>query len=93
MEQRLHAFVEGTVQGVGFRQYIANRARFLGLTGWVRNTWNGEVEVVAEGAREDLEVLHNALKKGPISAAVQAVRVDWQAVTGEFDDFRIERTL
>ena len=62
---RLHAVVEGTVQGVGFRNFVQENAYRLNLTGWVRNRWDGTVEVTAEGDRQDLEKLLQALRRGP----------------------------
>jgi len=47
---RLHAFVKGRVQGVGFRYFVLQSVEGLDLTGWVRNLYDGLVEVVAEGA-------------------------------------------
>ena len=49
--ERLHAIIEGRVQGVGFRYFVEEKAAALGVTGWVRNRWNRSVEVVAEGER------------------------------------------
>jgi len=89
MSDRLHAIVEGYVQGVGFRQTTLYRARRLGLTGWVRNRADGSVEAVAEGLRDDLEVFLNYLYTGPQEAEVAHVRAEWLAATGEFPDFRI----
>src|SRR5512137_2270255 len=54
---RLHAVISGIVQGVNFRYYTTRQAQELGLTGWVANRWDGSVEVVAEGARSQLEDL------------------------------------
>ncbi len=54
---RLHAVVEGHVQGVGFRYFVLTKAQHLNLTGWVRNTAEGNVEVMAEGERVDLDDL------------------------------------
>jgi acylphosphatase len=65
---RLHAFVEGIVQGVGFRYYVQDQAARLGLKGWVRNRWDGSVEVLAEGSRDNLDHLLNALYRGPRAA-------------------------
>lgn len=48
---RLHATVKVFVQGVGFRSSVEQSALALGVTGWVRNCWNGDVEVIAEGKR------------------------------------------
>jgi acylphosphatase len=91
-EARLHAFVSGTVQGVGFRAFVAERAEFIGLTGWVRNTFDGEVEVLAEGRRADLDILYRALLKGPFGSYVSGIRTQWVEPSGEFTSFNIERT-
>ena len=55
MKARLHAYISGRVQGVGFRFLAQHVARMLGLTGWVQNLYDGRVEVVAEGQRQQLE--------------------------------------
>ncbi|MGB9672761.1 MAG: acylphosphatase [Anaerolineales bacterium] len=90
---RLHALVEGFVQGVGFRMFVQRQAAQLNLTGWVRNTWDGNVEVVAEGSRDQLEKLLTALKMGPRSAHVTNVKFVWLPANGEFPDFRIRSTV
>jgi acylphosphatase len=84
--------VEGRVQGVGFRYFTQERAVFLGLTGWVRNRWNGTVELVAEGSREDLQILLKAVQRGPHIGTTRNVNYDWLEGTGEFGGFRIRRT-
>ena len=85
----LRAIVRGRVQGVGFRDFARTRARSLGLTGYVRNLSDGRsVEVVAEGARHDLERLAADLRKGPSSSHVTAVETDWRAPTAAHPDFR-----
>jgi acylphosphatase len=84
---RFHAIIQGRVQGVGFRAFVVEKASELGLTGWVRNRWDGPVEVVAEGSRSDLEKLIAVLRRGPRMANVTAVDVDWEAPTGEFTHF------
>ncbi len=89
MKARLHAYVSGRVQGVFFRDFTQTEAIYLGLTGWVKNLWDGRVEVVAEGEKEDLEKLLEKLKKGPPGARVRDVEVVWGEYTGEFRDFRI----
>ncbi len=86
---RLHAIVEGVVQGVNFRYYTMRRARSLGLTGWVANRWDGKVETVAEGRREDLEAFLDFLHEGPPSAVVTRVTPRWEKAKGEFTDFRV----
>jgi acylphosphatase len=89
---RLHATVEGRVQGVGFRYFTQERAVFLGLSGWVRNRWNGTVEVIAEGPQSDVEILLKAIQRGPHAGTTQNVKSDWQEATGEFTGFRIRQT-
>ena len=86
---RLHALVEGHVQGVGFRYFVLKNAKSLGLTGWVRNTFRMQVEVIAEGTRPTLEKLEALLSEGPVSAMVTNVRSDWFEATGEFPDFTV----
>jgi acylphosphatase len=86
---RLQAVVEGVVQGVNFRYYTVRKARSLGLTGWVANRWDGKVEAVAEGRREDLEEFLAFLHKGSPSAVVSRVVPRWGKATGKFHDFRV----
>lgn len=88
-QARLHAVVEGFVQGVNFRYYTVRKAISLGLTGWVANRWDGTVETVAEGLREALLEFLSFLHVGPPAAHVTNVTVRWAEPTGEFSDFRI----
>ncbi len=89
---RLHARVEGRVQGVGFRYFVLDNAQPLKITGWVRNRWDGTVEVLAEGTREDLETLLGTIRRGPRRGTTSGVIPEWLEVTGEFTSFRIRRT-
>jgi len=89
---RLHAVVEGRVQGVGFRYFVEETALALNLTGWVRNRWNGTVETVAEGERAILEKFLLTLQRGPRSARVSEVSSQWLPATGEFNRFTIKMT-
>ena len=88
----LHAIVSGRVQGVGFRYFVLDTATSLNLTGWVRNRRNGDVEVLAEGPRPDLEALLRRLSRGPTSSYVEDVKHRWGAANGEFERFRIRMT-
>lgn len=89
---RLHAIVEGRVQGVGFRYFVVERAQALGVKGWVRNRWDDTVEVTAEGERQALEKLLEALRRGPRAAHVTNVTVDWEPYKGEYRQFWITQT-
>jgi acylphosphatase len=87
---RMRAIVKGIVQGVGFRYFAVYQAqRIGGITGYVRNLRDGNVEVVAEGEREKLEQLLAQLRKGPTGAHVTGVDVFWENPTGEFTNFSI----
>jgi acylphosphatase len=68
-----HYLVKGRVQGVGFRWFVHREAGALGLNGWVRNTEDGHVEVVAAGEAETLTELQSALHKGSRGSRVDAV--------------------
>lgn len=71
----LHVDVRGRVQGVGFRWFVRERARALGLKGWVRNHPDGCVEVLAVGSDSALEALRAMLSQGPVGARVSGVEV------------------
>ena len=88
---RLYARIGGRVQGVGFRYYAERQARRLGLTGWVRNLPDGDVELVAEGDEDSLQKMLTWCHAGPPSAAVTHVQTDWTAAQGEFAEFRVRR--
>jgi acylphosphatase len=68
--------VAGRVQGVGFRVFVLDAADAEGLSGWVRNTPDGDVEGVAEGDREALDRFAKRLHRGPTSARVDHVTMD-----------------
>jgi acylphosphatase len=69
----LHVRVTGVVQGVGFRWFVRERARRLGLSGWVRNLPDGSVEVAASGDDAQLALLREELSRGPRGASVAAL--------------------
>jgi len=79
----------GRVQGVGFRYSALDEARRLGVTGWVRNTHDGAVELMAEGDRNELQRLVTWCHGGPRGALVADVEERWLQHRGEFSEFRI----
>ena len=87
--RRLDAIVAGRVQGVGFRYFVVDRARWLGLSGWVANREDGSVRCVAEGPEDALLRLLVDLREGPSGARVISVGESWSVPTGELDGFRI----
>jgi acylphosphatase len=90
--QRLTATVRGYVQGVGYRYYVLQHARALGLTGFARNEPDDSVTVVAEGPSSLLAQLIEAVRRGPEGADVQDVQTSWGPATQEFPTFRIAAT-
>jgi len=90
MPRRLHAIVRGRVQMVGFRYFVLDRARELGLTGWVRNGAEGTtVEVVAEGPEGALRRLEEALRAGPSGARVDALDTAWSEAPEDYPTFEL----
>jgi len=86
---RLHLIISGRVQGVGFRFSAYDEAKDLAPAGWVRNVPGGEVEIIAEGSKKNLQMLVAWAHLGPPSAHVTEVREVWLDSTGEFTEFRI----
>jgi len=91
-DYRLHAFVSGRVQGVGFRYFVLREAQDLHLTGWVRNLHDGRVEVVAEGTHPALNQLLIKLRQGPVSADVRDVDYEFSDARGDFSGFSPRQT-
>ncbi len=89
MKAAAHILVRGTVQGVGFRWFVEREARKLGLLGYVRNLYSGEVECEVEGERGLIEELVRQLKIGNRASHVTAVEVEWHTATDKYQDFQI----
>jgi acylphosphatase len=68
-----HFLVKGRVQGVGFRWFVHREAAELGLRGWVRNTVEGDVEVLVTGEPDQLKDLMKALAQGSRGSRVDKV--------------------
>jgi acylphosphatase len=89
--RRVRALVKGKVQGVGFRDFTSQTATSLKLTGWVRNLADGDVEVVAEGPAEALQILAEKLMTGPPTSKVSHLFIlEAKAGTGEFKEFEVK---
>ena len=81
--------VHGSVHGVGFRYFTCRNASRLGVVGWVRNLYDGTVEIRAEGTQVKLQQLINQVRQGPNHANVTKLDLDWQNGTGQFHTFGI----
>ncbi len=82
MNLRAHCFISGRVQGVFFRADTCDKARDLGLTGWVRNLRDGRVEAVFEGEGEKVKAAVDWLWQGSPYSSVEDVEVIWEDYEG-----------
>lgn len=84
-----HYIVQGRVQGVSFRYYTQGAAHRLGVTGTVKNLYNGDVEVYAQGEQEAIKEFEAFLNRGPLPARVrQVIREEFED-NHEYPDFEI----
>lgn len=89
MEVGAHITIRGFVQGVGFRYFAYNRATNLSLTGFVRNLYNGDVEIEVEGDRSLIEEFIKEMKIGPRAAHVADVKIHWKEKSNKYHSFEI----
>jgi acylphosphatase len=87
---RVHIWVTGRVQGVGFRAFVISSAGFIGVTGWVRNVGWDTVEAVAEGSRQQVDQFTQAVRSGPRASRVDESRVEQETPGGEFITFEMQ---
>lgn len=91
---RVHIWVKGRVQGVGFRAHVEFYARQIGgITGWVRNVGYDTVEAVAEGRRENIERFIEIIKQGPRASRVDEAKIEWETPNGEYNEFGVKRSM
>jgi acylphosphatase len=86
---RAEILVNGLVQGVGFRYFVYREALKLGLVGFTKNLFTGEVLTIAEGEKSLVEELYRKIKVGPSHASVKNCNVDWLEPKNEFNIFEI----
>ncbi|MEJ2552083.1 MAG: acylphosphatase [Anaerolineales bacterium] len=91
-EVRAHLHIRGRVQGVSFRYYTRQQAVSQGVSGWVRNLWDGRVEAVFQGDEARVKEVIAWCKRGPTSARVDDVRVRWEKPLEEETRFGIRST-
>ena len=86
--QRRQLTYSGNVQGVGFRYTARSIARSYDVVGYVRNLTDGRVELVAEGAADELDRFLDELAE-QMSGQIRSVDCDRRPALGEFADFAI----
>ncbi|MBW3584967.1 MAG: acylphosphatase [Cyanobacteria bacterium 0813] len=87
---RVRVFVSGLVQGVGYRYSTMNQAKYLGLSGWVRNLPDGRVEAVFEGEKKAVEGMISWCRRGPSGATVSELVLEYEDPEGD-GTFEIRR--
>ncbi len=81
--------IKGRVQGVFFRESAKEEALRLGLRGWVRNTWDGDVEATVQGAPTEVDEFVSWCHQGPPYASVESVKIEESEVIEQFQTFRV----
>lgn len=89
MKTAAHIIVQGLVQGVGFRWYVLQQARNLGINGYVRNLYNGKVEIEAEGDRGLLDEFIKSIRIGPRASHVHELQLTWASCSDSYQQFEI----
>ncbi|MEK7523661.1 MAG: acylphosphatase [Patescibacteria group bacterium] len=89
MRKQANIIITGRVQGVFFRASAKEKALELGIAGWIKNTSDGGVALVAQGKEEQLKAFLQWCKKGPPRAEVLHVDIQSQKTLEEFKGFRI----
>ena len=89
--QRMHIFYSGSVQGVGFRYTAKSVATGFEVAGVVRNLPDGRVELVAEGAQDELEAFRQAIRESGLGHFIDQEQASWAEPSHEFRGFEIVR--
>ena len=90
---RVHIWVKGRVQGVGFRAHVEYNALQIGVMGWVRNIGWDTVETVAEGTRQQIDQFIEMVKTGPRASRVDEARVEHESTTGYLSGFDVKHSI
>ena len=85
-----HVVISGLVQGVGYRWFVTRKAQEYNLTGYVKNLYNGDVEVEAEGQRAMIVDFARDLRVGPRSGHVTDMKIDWGKYKGRYRSFEVK---
>ncbi len=89
METGINIIVKGIVQGVGFRYFVYHHAVHLGLRGYVKNLYDGTVEIDVEGDRSLIEELIKEVKIGHRFAHITEVVINWKEVNKHYNNFEV----
>jgi acylphosphatase len=81
--------VSGRVQGVGYRDFVDTYAKEYDLSGWIQNRTDGKVEMVLQGAPENLRACIEVLNEGSVLAHVEDISINWRTPQKQFDTFKV----
>ena len=91
MKKAVRLIVQGTVQGIFFRQFVKEHADNLKLKGFTRNLDCGNVEIIVEGENDAIERFAGFARKGPEHAQIRHVQIEERKWSGDFKEFKILR--
>jgi acylphosphatase len=86
----VHLIIKGKVQGVFYRASAREKAEETGVSGWVKNTAAGDVEITASGPGKNLQEFITWCRQGPPNAVVTDIRIH-DLPELRFDGFKILR--
>ncbi len=86
---RAHVIIYGRVQGVCFRMETQRAAKNIGVSGWVKNRFDGTVEAVFEGDKKQVDQIIEWCRKGPSLSVVSNLEIAWESFAEEFKDFDV----
>lgn len=90
---RVHMWVKGQVQNVGFRAHVEYHALQIGVLGWVRNLGSDTVETVAEGTKTQIAEFIAMVKQGPRLSRVDKAHVEFEPLTGQLTGFDVKKSM
>ncbi len=88
--KRLYLRLYGIVQGVGCRYFVRRLATQMGVKGYVKNIYDGSVEIRVEGEDDSVDLFVQAVREGPPAGRVDEIQINDEKPTGEFDSFVID---
>jgi acylphosphatase len=87
--QQAHVFIEGRVQGVGFRHFAKVNAEEVGVYGWVKNLPDGRVEAIFAGPLDHIREMVNRCEEGPGASRVDDIDVTVEEAEEDYEGFEV----
>jgi len=91
MKKAVKITINGTVQGIFFRNFVKENAEKLSLGGFVRNLEDGRIEIIVEGDNENIKSFIEICKKGLKFASIREIKIEEKSYSGELNEFKIIR--